>query len=151
MSSLLVHFTVVPAATKIVGGEKLKLSILTAVAAGPWASATPKAPKPKAPKPTTAAAAQATRRRRSIFFEFLWFNHLGEGLIDHRQALAACDEADFAHAEHAAQFVGRRRHWARRGAGGSRRRLREGGGAGGVEGNVSFQLLLHLVDVAVQH
>src|SRR5580704_10484021 len=70
--------------------------------------------------------------------------------IDDREPLVAPLEVDRGDAEHAAQLVvgdlerprRLRRSW---------RRLRKCGRARGVEGDVAFNLLHHLVDVAVEH
>ena len=85
MSSLLVHFTVVPAATVMVGGEKVKLSMFTALAAGPWASATPRAPKPSMAASGRAGGQGGDRHRRILL---LGFSRLGEGLVDDRRGRA---------------------------------------------------------------
>src|SRR4029077_12792550 len=70
--------------------------------------------------------------------------------IDDREPLVALLEVDRCYAEQAAQLVvgdlERPRRLRRAG-----RRLRKCGRAGGVEGDVAFNLLHHLVDVAVEH
>src|SRR5260370_25859273 len=71
------------------------------------------------------------------------------GFDDCERALAA-DVIDRPHAEHRVQLLGRHLHRAGRG-GASRRRLRGCVRARGMERPVALDLLLDLVNVAVQH
>src|SRR5262249_52094677 len=67
-----------------------------------------------------------------------------------REWALALHVVDGADAEHRMQLFGRHLHWPRcRGA--PRRRLREGGRARRVKRDVAFDLLLDLVDMAVEH
>src|SRR6478736_2283350 len=100
------------------------------------------------------AAAMAMPRLRSvadIMFSFpLCFRSALQRRVDDRKRLIALLEVDAGDAEHAAEFGVLDLHRTRRG-GGARRRLREGGRARGVEGDVALDLLHHLMDVAVEH
>src|ERR1700746_2287273 len=73
-----------------------------------------------------------------------------ERRFDKREGALAADIIDRSHAEHRVQLLGRHLHRpGRRRA--SRCRLRECGGPCGMERDVALDLLLDLVDVAVEH
>src|SRR5690242_2130348 len=139
MSSRLVHVTVVPAFTVSCAGSKVKLSIVTD-ASSQWA----------ADICIASAAAAASRMALVRKFRDIIRSLALQRRIDDGEALLAGFEDDAGGAEQAAQPVGGDLHrpgrW--RGAG---RGLREGGRACGMEGDVAFDLLHHLVDVAVEH
>src|SRR5579863_10538365 len=142
ISSLLVQVTVVPAFTVSVGGVKVKLSIDIAPAGSlPAASSTP-APstKPAAP-PSPAAAIMERNMLASSSFE---------RRVDDGEPLSALFHGDVGNAEHLPQLLLGDFHRAgRRGSAGGG--LRERGRTRGVEGDVAFHLLHHLMDMAVEH
>ena len=70
--------------------------------------------------------------------------------VDDCETLLVLLEGDVGDAEHFAQLIIRHFHRARR-RGSAGRRLREGGRTRGVERDIAFHLLHHLVDVAVEH
>src|SRR5208282_5757981 len=143
MSSLLVQVTVVPAFTVNCCGLKVKLSIDTALA-GLCALAM-RAP-PASSEPTTAPKTAAAIALRIIFLLLTL-----QRRVDDREPLLVLLERDGGDAKHGAQPVGGDLLHRSRGGSATRRRLRKRGGAGGVERDVAFDLLHHLVDVAVEH
>src|SRR3954468_8851725 len=135
MSSCLLQVTVVPAFTVSRSGLNTKLSILTSTPAVCGASGAS----------TKARAAPIAKAIRTI--------RIGSALqrgVDDSETLVAAFERHAGDAEHRAELVfgylhrsGRRR--------GSRRRLRKRGRACGVKGDIAFDLLHHLMDMAVEH
>src|SRR6266702_2013940 len=170
MSSRLVQVTVVPTFTVSWAGSKVKLSICTSTPASVvfasvvFASVVLASVGLASSARTTlacrimaAAMARpslritALRSVADIMFSFpLRLRSALQRRVDDRKRLAALLEIDAGDAEHGAKLGVLDLHRSGRG-GGPRRRLREGGRARGVEGDVAFDLLHHLVDVAVQH
>src|SRR6266851_5710636 len=141
MSSRLVQVTVSPTFTLISVGAEVILSIDT-VTVSACASAPPSC--------RTTAAATAKPRPRKAVNSICNIPSALQRRVDDRERLVAHLEVDAGDAEHAAQLVVGDFHRAGRGRG-ARGRLREGGGARGVERDVALDLLHHLVDMAVQH
>src|SRR5882757_1400135 len=141
MSSWFFQVTVVPALTVSFAGENVKLSIVTTVssqrAADIWEA-------------IAAATARRMPRLRSIANVMTNFLLALQRRVDDRKPLIARLEVDAGDAEQAAQPVVGDLHRAGR-RGGARRWLREGGGARRMEGDVAFDLLHHLMDVAVEY
>src|SRR3979490_2286887 len=101
-------------------------------------------------KHTAIAAAMAVRPRPRGVNDVMWITSALQRRVDDGEALIAGLEVDAGDAEHRAKLVvGDLHRSGRRGT--ARRGLREGGRARGVERHVAFDLLHHLVDVAVQH
>ena len=93
-----------------------------------------------------AAASRSERGERSRIID----PHAASALSTMASGPGVGDVDDLGDAEIFAQFAGGHELRARR-RGGSRRRLREGGRARGVEGHRSLDLLHQLMDVAVEH
>src|SRR5262249_34555240 len=73
-----------------------------------------------------------------------------ERSFDHGEGALAVDVIDCPHSEHRMQLLGGHLHWSGRG-GGARRRLRECRRPCSMERDVPLDLLLDLMDVAVEH
>src|SRR3954453_368655 len=141
MSSWFFQVTVVPALTVSCAGENVKLSIVTTMssqrAADIWEA-------------IAAATARRMPRLRSVANVMTDFLLALQRRVDDRKPLIARLEVDAGDADQAAKPVVGDLHWAGRGRS-ARCGLREGGGARGVEGDVAFDLLHHLMDMAVEH
>src|SRR5262249_16832957 len=134
MSSRLVQVTVVPTLTLRSAGANTKLSICTSVSS---------ARAPVAGRSTAAAMTRPKSRRLSAFI--CYSRSALDRRVDDRKALVALLEVDAGDAEHGAELRVLDLHRSGR-SGRARRRLRERGGAGSVEGDIALDLLHHLVD-----
>src|SRR3954471_8490207 len=141
MSSWFCQVTVVPAFTVSSAGWKVKLSTVTMLSSARAA--------PRYSDIATETARRMASLRRVIDAMMKSPSAL-QRRVDDGQALFAGLEVDAGNAEQAAKLVVGDLH--RSGGGrGARRRLREGGRARGVERDIAFHLLHHLMDVTVQH
>src|SRR5262249_25234297 len=102
----------------------------------------------RTPRGRSRAAARIKLRKKVLVIGKI--PSAGQRRVDDGELLVALLEVDAGNAEHAAKLGVFDLHRAGRG-GGARRRLRERGRAGGVEGNAALDLLHDLVDVAVEH
>src|ERR1700733_6584786 len=149
MSSLLVQVTAVPAFTVKVCGPNVKLSTDTALACAALSARTGRTIAASAVAVAAPSAAATSALRIVLAIDMVPSLRL-ERRVDDGETLLVLLEGDIGDAEHGAQLIVRDFHRPRRGRG-ARRRLRERGRARGVERDVAFHLLHHLVDVAVEH
>src|SRR5262249_17486411 len=124
-------------------GVKVKLSMLT-VSSWAWAGMPPSC--------SGIAAATTMRRARLRKVPSVIFGRASalQRRVDDRKTLITLLEVDAGNSEHAAQLGIFHLHRSGRRCGAGRR-LRERGGACGVEGNIALDLLHDLVNVTVEH
>src|SRR6476660_8507438 len=147
MSSWLTQVTVVPTFTFRGVGAKVKLSMMISVSAA-FAVRLPIAIT--MPAPSTRRSSRRRAMPPGYNVSIMARPSAGERRIDDGERRLCRHQVDVGDPEVLFQLTGRYHHRPRalRRAG---RRLRERGGARGVERDVAFHLLQHLVDVAVQY